>query len=179
MLDMGAVICFAVYFFVYVLNRLVNVYKDAAGLWHEDRFRPLVTAAVNLGLNLLLVQFWGVYGVLLSTVASMVLVGIPWVLHNLFTLFFAMDRLKKYVRLLLTWILATVSAGFMVCGVCALIGFGPWLNFFMCGVVSVTIPALLFFLLFRKHRLFFSSMEYLDRLTAHKLKLSRWLIRAK
>lgn len=176
MLDMGAVVCFAVYFFIYVLNRLVNVYKDAAGLWHEDRFRPLITAGVNLGLNLLLVQFWGVYGVLLSTVASMVLVGIPWVLHNLFTLFFTRDRLKQYVTLVLRWILCTVCAGVLVCVLCAAVRFESWLKLILCGGISVLIPVALFYMLHRNHRLFRVSMEYLDRLTAHKLKLRRWMI---
>lgn len=54
-----AVICFSVYFFIVEVNTLLNAYKDAAGIWHEDRFRPLVTAIVNLCLNLIMVQFWG------------------------------------------------------------------------------------------------------------------------
>lgn len=64
---------------------MLNSYKDAAGIWHEDRFRPLVTEVVNLALNVIMVQFWGVYGILLSTVISMLLIGMPWLLVNLFT----------------------------------------------------------------------------------------------
>ena len=44
MLSSSAVICFVVYFFVRQLNSLFNTYKDASGMWHEDRFRPLVAA---------------------------------------------------------------------------------------------------------------------------------------
>jgi hypothetical protein len=127
-------------------------------------------------LNLLLVQFWGVYGVLLSTVASMVLVDLPWVLHNLFTLFFTRDRLKQYVTLVLRWILCTVCAGVLVCVLCAAVRFESWLKLILCGGISVLIPVALFYMLHRNHRLFRVSMEYLDRLTAHKLKLRRWLI---
>ena len=32
-------------------------------MWHEDKFRPLVTALTNLALNIIMVQFWGLYGV--------------------------------------------------------------------------------------------------------------------
>ena len=49
MLEYGCVICFCIYFFMYEVNRLLNMYKDAGGIWHEDRFRPLVTALCNLG----------------------------------------------------------------------------------------------------------------------------------
>lgn len=62
MLSSSAVICFVVYFFVRQLNSLFNTYKDASGMWHEDRFRPLVAALTNLALNLILVQFIGLYG---------------------------------------------------------------------------------------------------------------------
>ena len=86
MLQYNAVICIVIYFFVFEINQLLNLYKDAAGIWHEDRFRPLVTAAANLIMNLIMVQFWDIYGVLLSTVLSMCFIGMPWLLHNLFAL---------------------------------------------------------------------------------------------
>ena len=75
MFDFNAVIYFSVYFCIKQFNTLLNVYKDAAGIWHKDRFRPLVTAMVNLALNLIMVQFWGIYGVLLATIISMLFVG--------------------------------------------------------------------------------------------------------
>lgn len=47
---------------------LASVYKDAGGIWHEDRFRPLLSGITNLGLNLLIVKFLGLYGIVLSTI---------------------------------------------------------------------------------------------------------------
>ena len=41
MLSYSFVICLCIYFFVKQINSLLNLYKDAAGIWHEDRFRPL------------------------------------------------------------------------------------------------------------------------------------------
>ena len=48
MFEYPAVICFSIYFFIVEINTLLNSYKDAAGIWHEDRFRPLITAVINL-----------------------------------------------------------------------------------------------------------------------------------
>ena len=70
LLPFSAVICLVVYYYIYEINQLLNLYKDAGGIWHEDRFRPLVTAIANVSMNLIMVQFWGIYGVLLSTVLS-------------------------------------------------------------------------------------------------------------
>ena len=98
MLSFSAVICFVVYFFVRQMNSLFNMYKDASGMWHEDRFRPLVAALTNLVLNLILVQFIGIYGILISTVVAIICVGMPWLLHNLFTVIFEKKHLLDYLK---------------------------------------------------------------------------------
>ena len=92
------VICLCVYYFIYEFNQLFNAYKDAAGIWHRDRFRTLTTAGVNLVLNLLLVKPMGLYGVILSTVVATVIVGMPWLIHNLFTTLFDGEDRQSYLR---------------------------------------------------------------------------------
>lgn len=177
MLDYGAVICFAAYFYSYSLNRLLNVYKDAAGLWHQDRFRPLATALVNLGLNLLWVKRWGIYGVLLSTVVSQLFVGIPWVLHNLFTLLFDKERLASYVKQLAVYIVLTVAAGTAVALICLSIQTGSWLTLGLCAAISVAVPNTLYLLVLRKHPQFAVSVRFVDHLTKKKLKLEQRFLR--
>ena len=97
LLDFGMVICLAVYFFVHCMNTFLNSYKDASGIWHEDRFRPLVEAAVNLVLNIVLVQYIGLYGIVLSTIFSMILVA-PWLIHNLFSMIFGKNYIIPFLK---------------------------------------------------------------------------------
>ncbi|HFI0731712.1 TPA: polysaccharide biosynthesis protein, partial [Streptococcus suis] len=78
LLDMKCVVLFAVYFCVYEISLTISTYKDASGKWHVDRFRPLLTAIVNLVTNIILVKYIGLYGVLLSTILSFLIVNIPW-----------------------------------------------------------------------------------------------------
>lgn len=179
MLGMGEVVCFAAYFFVYTLNRLLNVYKDAAGLWHEDRFRPLVTAFVNLFLNLMLVTSWGVYGVLLSTVLSMVLIGMPWVMHNLFTHFFEKTMMKGYLWQILRYVLATVVAGTVVCLICTQTTVSQWGKLVLCGTISVLVPNVLYLLLFYRSRHFRLSVQFADQITKNRLRLEHRLFERK
>ena len=171
MLEFGAVICFAAYFFVYTLNRLFSVYKDAAGLWHEDRFRPLVTATVDLVLNVLLVQIWGIYGVLISTVGVFVLIGMPWIIHNLFHYFFDRSMMRGYIGQLLRQVLLTVVSGVLVCLLCAQVRMGAWLKLFICAAISCIVPNLVFWAFLRKNAIFRQSVRFLDQLTGQKLKL--------
>lgn len=176
MLGFGMVICYAAYFFMYTLNRLASIYKDAAGLWHQDRYRALVTGAINLTLNLLTVRTLGLYGVLLSTVISMAVVGIPWQLHNLFTVVFP-GEMKGYCRLLVRMVLLTVLAGLLVCLICGAICLSPWLQLLLCALVSVTVPNVLFLLVLRRHEQFRPAVQFVDRLTKKKLHLEKLFFR--
>ncbi len=135
MVEFPVVICLVIYFFVYQINRLLNVYKDAAGMWHEDRLRPLVTSCVNLGLNLLLVNYIGLYGIVLSTVLSMVFVGMPWIIHNLFSVVFHRNRRAVYIK-----ILSLDSAVTLL--VCAL-------TYFLCCRITAQMSSLIAVILIR------------------------------
>lgn len=88
LLEFPVVIGLVIYFVCITINQMLCVYKDASGIWHQDRYRPLVVALINLFLNLITVKWLGLYGVVLSTVISMSFVGIPWLIYNIFTVVF-------------------------------------------------------------------------------------------
>ncbi len=168
-LEFSAVICFCIYYFIYEINQLLNMYKDAAGIWHEDRFRPLVTAATNLVLNIILVNFWGIYGVILSTVISMLLVGMPWLLHNLFTVLFEKKFLKGYLSHILLYTAVSALACVCALGVCSLIPMGGILGFIVKGIVCIVITNVIFVLFYNKRAEFGMSIQLVDKMLHGKL----------
>lgn len=70
MLNFGYVILFCILFYCLELAMAWATIKDAGGIWHADRFRPLIGSLVNLILNIMLVQLIGLYGIILSTIIS-------------------------------------------------------------------------------------------------------------
>ena len=176
MLPYGMVISFALYFFVFALNRLLSVYKDAAGLWHMDRFNPLVCAIVNLALYLLLIRPLGLYGVVLSTVIALAAIGIPWVLRNLFTGFFERGQLMPYVKVILKFVLLTAFAGGIVSAVGTVCPAEPWLALLCNMLVSVLVPNVLFLIVFYRDEQFRQALRFADRLTKNKLRLEKRLL---
>lgn len=79
-------------------------------MWHEDRYRPLIAALTNLILNIILVRIIGIYGILLSTVIAVLIVGIPWLLHNLFTYVFERACLALYLKKIVGYVVViTIS----------------------------------------------------------------------
>lgn len=147
MLDDSFVILFAFYFFIYEITNIWATYKDAGGIWHEDRYRPICVTLVNLVLNLILVQFIGLYGVLLSTVISYIFVGMPWMLHNIFTNIFTIS-IKKYIGKVSYYSFATVVVCIVCSSVCNLLPFTGFVNLIIRALIVVFLGNIIFLLFY-------------------------------
>lgn len=175
MLNMSAVVCLVVYFFIKQLNSLLNLYKDASGMWHEDKFRPLAAALTNLILNLILVQFIGIYGIILSTVIAILVVGMPWLLHNLFTVVFEKERLRSFLGKMFTYCILTIISCIVTYFICSTINTSLWVTLALRGFICLIIPNMIFFLAYHKRNEFKQSVLLADNMTKGKLKLSKLL----
>ncbi|MDO5434517.1 oligosaccharide flippase family protein, partial [Eubacterium sp.] len=170
LLEFPVVICFCIYFYVVEINQLLNTFKDAAGIWHEDRFRPLVTAVVNLGMNLIMVQFWGIYGVILSTALSMLSVGMPWLLHNIFTVLFDKDYLVPYLKKLLLYVFIALVAAILSYWLCSLMKLPDILLIIVRLGICCIIPNIIFLLAYRQMREFKASIKLINGMTKGKIR---------
>ena len=168
MLAYNYVVCFVIYFYTMGMNKIINMFKDAAGIWHKDRFRPLTAALVNLGLNLATVQWLGLYGVLLSSVISIVAVQIPWLFHNLFQEVFPRKYLWQYVKLfcgLAVTALVSCAGSWLVC---SRLHLGVWLSLLFNACVSFLMPNLFFFAIYGRKPLFRESIAQIKRVLLKK-----------
>lgn len=140
MLDFGYVILFCVLFYCLELAMVWATVKDAAGLWHSDRFRPLIGAIVNLVLNIIFVKYIGLYGIILSTVFSYVFISMPWLVHNLFKYLYKTSSLKAYIKDLVGYILVTVISTAIVIVICGKIFVGGITGLLLKCLVCVVVP---------------------------------------
>lgn len=163
LLDYSAVICFVLYFFLDRIMQLLITYKDAAGIWHEDRFRPIVTALVNLTLNVILVQVIGINGVLLSTVLSILFVGVPWILHNLFSVLFKRD-MKEYIGKLFFYSVVTAVVSVVCVLLCSLIEDHGIFTLLLKAVICCVVANVLYLLAYFKTKEFGQAKEIVKRL---------------
>ena len=130
MFENWIMIVFCVYFFSMHFSRVCYIYRQASGLWWQDRFRPIVETVVNLVLNVLLVKFIGPSGVMFSTIFCIVFIDGTWGTRVLFKHYFTEEKQSRYMlKLLWTWFL-TAAAG----AIC----------YFICGRIKLQgIPALI------------------------------------
>ena len=171
------VILLCVYFWVYEYIMMASVYKDAEGIWHEDRFRPLLSGLVNLSLNLLTVKFLGLYGIVLSTIISMVVISAPWITSNIFKLIFKKSAKEYVVKLgyyLLTAIVATTVTNIII----KFIPDNGWLWFVVKAAVCVVVSNSIIFMMLLKVSEFSDAVSLIAKMfhaekLVQKLKLNK------
>lgn len=146
MFDTAVVVLFAGYFYIYQINKIVLTFKDAAGLWRQEFFRPYVVMATNLILNILLVQIIGIYGVVLSTIVSL-FIAVPWSTHVLYKCLFkisAVPYVKDFIRNVIIATLACAITYF----VCSLIDINNVTNLILRALVCCVLPNLVLLIAF-------------------------------
>ena len=94
------IVLFCFYFWFYELVMMISVYKDAGGIWHEDRFRPVISGLANLIINLILVKIIGLYGIVISTILSQVCISLPWIIKNVNNMVFQRQS-KEYFLIII------------------------------------------------------------------------------
>ena len=149
MLDNYVVFLLVVYFYIYSIRRLGLTYKDAKGIWWEDRFRPYVMMIVNVIGNIYMVQIIGIYGVVLSTIFGM-LVAFPWETYTIFKYIFNRSAKQYYKKMgvytVVTVIIAVIT--FLICNTFGDTAMDIILRLIICAIV----PNILFVgFFYRKH----------------------------
>ncbi len=120
MLGLPFAILMVLYFFVYQIQKTILTFKDAAGLWHEDKIRPYCSMIINVVSNVVLVQYIGIYGIVLSSIIAF-FISLPWANKVLFDNLFRMNafanikEICKYFAL--TVVICTASYG--CCMICS------------------------------------------------------------
>jgi hypothetical protein len=165
------VLLFGIFFFLHHVGDMTGFYKTALGLWWEGKFVPLVASAVNLVLNILLVQTIGLAGILLSTILSVVCVYTPWGSWILFRYYFKdVGLYKKYLLGLVKYfVIALVVSGvtLLICSLGSVSG--NWLLLIKNGVICVFVPNLLLLLFFSHTEVFQAAFSFVKNIVQKKL----------
>ncbi len=142
----GIMFVFCIYFFSIHFSRVCHVYRDAAGLWWQDRFRPIVETVVNLVLNILLVKYLGVTGVMLSTIFCIVGIEGTWGTRILFKYYFSEEKMSVYMlKLLWSWLL-TAGSGAIVYFICRAIPMQGIPAIIVYGIIGSAVSIVIYIL---------------------------------
>lgn len=148
-------------FYIGGMRSAVGTFKDASGLFWNDRYKPLVESILNIALSIPLAIRYGVAGVLLGTIGSTLGVSF-WVEgYVLFKHLFG-KNMKGYLLKQLYYASITIFSGIVCC----------FLGSFLCGegvavfilriLLCLIVPNVMYILIFshtKEYKYFWNLMK--------------------
>lgn len=81
-------ILFSLYFILQKIGDVQAQYFDAAGLWWHGKWRGVIEAGFNLLLNIMLGYYFGVIGIVLATIITIIFINFPLSTYYTFKFYF-------------------------------------------------------------------------------------------
>jgi len=130
-------ICFS--FYLNYSKNMVNAFKQAAGLFEQDKYMTLVEAGINLVASIVLARFLGLIGIVIGTIISTLAISMwtkPYVLNR----YYLKQNTLTYFLKYLGYTACMGVSGVITYYVCSLIlarGIGMLVvKFAVCGLVA-------------------------------------------
>lgn len=151
--DVATILFLVIRFYFEYTRKIVLLYKDASGLWLMDKYRPIVGAIFNLVLNIILVKYIGVVGVMISTILSYTLIEIPWETKTLFKGYFNRNEKTYYLNIVIETA-KLVIIGAITYFICINININNYANLFIKSIICIILPNIMFILINKKDKNF-------------------------
>ena len=141
------------FFYVSQSRLVLQTFKSAAAIWKEDRWKPIVSAAANLAMNLSFVLFlpdeYKLDGVILSTILAFVLIEIPCESDVLFTVFFDKAQSRQYWKSQAVFLAAALALCAIAWCTADLVALGGFVGLFAKGAAAAFASGCAVLVLFR------------------------------
>ena len=134
-------------FYITGMRQVISAFKSSAGLFWNDRFRPIAEAAVNLVASLILLKFTGFIGVIIGTTIS-ALTTTFWVEAEIVYKHVLDEKPYKFFIVYTKYLASTIAGGILCCAICNLIEVNGLLTFILQLIICVTVSNLFFVLLY-------------------------------
>lgn len=149
---------FSAYFYSQTMGDIVFLYRTAAGLWWQDRIRPVVEAVANISLNVVMVKLFGLHGVILATVITLVFINFVWGAHILFKHYFARS-MKEYVFMQMRQAAVVIIAGIVTWLLCNMLPQGIVMLIVRMAICAV-VPNIVFLLFYHRTHAFKQAYQF-------------------
>lgn len=126
--------------FVQFMRRSTLTFKDATGVFYQDRWKPLFEGIVNIILSIIFVKFIGVAGVIIATIITNLLICHVIEPYTLYKHAFSSSPKSFFLINYAMILLFTVSLG--VLNSCLQTAANKWLELILNGFISVGVSLL-------------------------------------
>ena len=137
-------------FYITGMRVSISTFKNKAGIFVQDKYVPLIEAVINLGVSIILVKHFGLVGIFLGTTISTLSI-VFWNVPRLVYKYVFKYSLKEYFIKYFIYFILTIIVGGITTQVCNLLIEGTtFVILCIKGVICLTIPNIIYGLLFFK-----------------------------
>ncbi len=162
MLDDIDMFLFAIYFFAANLDGVLNLYLVGNGLWWKMKFYNVGEAISNLLLNVLLGRFFGITGILISTIITMVFLHFVPAVITLYKNYFN-EKPWSYLLMHFEWAVITSVCSMIMFRAIRIISFGGIVGFLIKLILCFICSNVFFLILFYHNKHFKYFYETIKR----------------
>ena len=157
-------ILFCCYFYLINCNNIRNVYFAGNGLWWKAKHLFILEAIGNLVLNFVLGYLLGITGILLATIITIFVFNFYSRSKLLYQCYFTEYMVSQFWKMHLIFMCATLVNALVCYGTTMFIKLDGIAALMIYGVICAMLPNVIYFLLYRKWRLFEESLPWIKRI---------------
>ena len=163
------VVTLVINFYLQGVRNTINLFKDSAGIFYEDRFMPIIEVITNLIISIVLAKLIGLPGVIIGTIISTLIVCIYGHARYVYKPLFNRNRISYLLEHSKYILLAVFDTGitFLIISFIKLDN-----NYLQCVVnicICIVIPNLINFIILRKTEEFKYYFEFLKKIIKSKI----------
>lgn len=138
-------ILFAIYFYLVCMTQITDLIRNSTGIWWEGKWIPILESLVNLILDIFLVQKWGIAGVILATIISIIGINIPCETWCVYKFYLEKKPIKELGQYILNFFECMVI---ILCSlkICQFYEATSIKDLFIRTTISIMVPNILFFI---------------------------------
>lgn len=148
LLDNSLILILMFIFYERGMRNSITTVKTTAGIFHEDRFAPIIQAIINLGVSIILVKNIGITGVFIGTLISQISVPFWTTPYLVYKKVFRMNVASYYFQYLL-YLLIVITTYFVTNVISSFINIENYISLIAQGIICFIVPNVLFVLIFR------------------------------
>lgn len=151
---------FCIYFYAINMNNIRNQYISGTGIWWKLKYSNIAEALGNIILNLVLGKLFGITGIILATIITIVVFNFLWRTSVLFKNYFAGMSLREYLRNHFYWIICVIIAAVVTWTMCSIIRVSTVMQLFVNGIICVIVPNIILLVFFGKTKQFKNAKQF-------------------
>ncbi len=167
LLDFWNMTLFCIYFYVINMTYVRSMYLEGNGLFYECRVWFVIEAVGNLLLNVLLGCLWGITGILLATIITIIFFNFICRTNILFKHYFKNTPWGFYRQHALYFVI-TVFTAIVTYFLCCFIKQGDFKALAVKSLICLIVPNAIYFFCYRKYRLFSEALVIVKRVLDFK-----------